>query len=281
MTYFSDLLASGTATAPPPSAHKNGKTSEYVNPEWGTPACQHEDAATIDDASRLAFVTDPGSAGADRFRFLRMRLQELRVLLDVRSVLVTSPLPEDGKTTVVLNLATALAEGGKRSVLVVEGDLHHPSVAERLGLPLRAGLAECLEDCRDPRSGIRRVRPLDWFLLQAGKASVNPTELIQSNSFSAALKQLSTSFDWVLIDSPPVAPLTDAVWLSRQASTSLVVVRAGRTPRQVAQEAVELLGPKKVFGILFNGAERFNRLYSNYHKYYRKKRFYSRQPSAE
>jgi len=230
------------------------------------------DEVQINSETRLVFHTDPSSPAADRFRFLRMRLRTLKGLGKLKSLLITSALPQDGKSTMALNLATAMAEGGKHSVLVIEADLYHPSLSQRLGLSARAGLAECLESEIDPLSLLRRLEPLHWFVLQAGTPKGNPTELLHSESLPRLLQRLAPYFDWILIDSPPVAPLTDALLISQHIDASLMVVRADYTPRESVEEALKLLGPKKVLGILFNGVDGLNQKYSKYYGYYGKKR---------
>jgi capsular exopolysaccharide synthesis family protein len=221
--------------------------------------------------SRIVMLTNPQSPGANRFRLLRMRLRELKDAVNLRTLLITSPLPQDGKSTIVLNLATALAEQGKRTVLVLEGDLYHPTLTQSLGLQIRPGLAECLEDGLDPMLALRRLEPLGWYLLPAGTARGNPTELLQSESLSSVMQKLSPHFDWILIDSPPVAPLADAISLSRYVDASMLVVRADRTPQEAVKHALTLLGPKHVLGIVFNAAEGLNRAYSDYYGHYSKK----------
>jgi capsular exopolysaccharide synthesis family protein len=221
--------------------------------------------------SRIVIHTEPRSPGADRFRFLRMRLRVIKTLGKLKTLLITSALPQDGKSTIALNLATALAEGGKRTVLLIEADLYHPSLCLRLGLPGRHGLAECLESGLDPLSVLRHLEPLHWYLLSAGEPRGNPTELLQSDSLPDLLQRLSPYFDWILIDTPPVAPLTDAVTLAQHVDGCLLVVRADRTPRGAVEEAMKLLGPKRVLGMLFNGAAGLNQLYSQYYGYYGKK----------
>ena len=221
--------------------------------------------------SRLVFHTDTRGPGADRYRYLRMRLRELAEAGKLRSLLITSALPQDGKSTTALNLATALAEQGKRSVLLIEADLHHPTLREQLGIKSWPGLAECLEDGLDPVLAVRRLTPLDWYLLPAGVPRGNPTELLQSDALSSVISKLSPHFDWILIDSPPLTPLTDALALARQVDASLLVVRAHRTPRDAVERAVELLGRKRVAGVVLNRLEGLDRVYSKYYGYYGRK----------
>jgi len=224
--------------------------------------------AQIRPESRIIFYTEPRSPGADRFRFLRMRLRELWEAGNLNSLLITSPLPGDGKSTVALNLAAALAERGKRQVLLVEGDLHHPTLTQQLGIKPGPGLAECLEAGLSPLSTIRRIEPLGLYLLSSGEPHNNPTELLQSEALSGIMGELSPYFDWILIDSPPVTPLTDALSLARQTDASLLVARAGQTPREAIEHTLSLLGNEHVLGILLNGVEGLDRLYSKYYGYY-------------
>ena len=214
--------------------------------------------------SRIAIHTDPRSAWADRFRFLRMCLRELWNTGKLKTLLITSPLPQDGKSTIALNLATALAEGGKRTVALIEADLHHPTLGETLGLKSRLGLADCLESGINPISVLRRIEPLGWYLMSAGEPRSNPTELLQTEALASVIQELSAHFDWVLIDAPPVAPLTDALLLARQANATLLVAREGRTPRETLERAIALLGRQRLLGIVLNGVEGLDRLYTGY-----------------
>ena len=159
----------------------------------------------LEAASRLVFQTDPQSAGADRFRLLRMRLRERSKARKLKTLLITSPLPHDGKSTVTLNLATALAEHGKKSVLLVEGDLHHSQILPQLGLGASVGFGECLDRQLDPMEAIRRIEPLGWYLLPGGAPRANATELLQTAAVGDLLQSLGRYFDWILIDSPPCA----------------------------------------------------------------------------
>lgn len=226
---------------------------------------------TVDAASveRIVLLTDPRGPGADRFRFLRMRLRELAALVKLRTLVITSALPQDGKSTIALNLATAMAERGTRRVLLIEADLHRPSLAGYLGVTAAPGLAECLEAGLDPLSAISRLEPLKWYLMQAGQPNGNPSDLMHTPALKTLIEKLALYFDWILIDTPPVVPLSDALSVSQIADASLVVVRADYTPREAVEEAIAALGANHVAAIVFNGAESLNRLYSKYSGYYR------------
>lgn len=225
--------------------------------------------ANLRPESRIIGHTDPGSPGADRFRFLRMRLRERRNSRKLKTVLVTSPLAHDGKSTVSLNLATALAERGKCNVLLVEADLHHPFLSQQLGLRPWPGLTGCLNGSLDPFFAIRRLEPLGWYFLPAGECSDNPTELLQTAAFSTVIHQLSSHFEWIVVDTPPVLPITDALSLRPHTDASLLVVRAGATPDASVEEAVTLLGQEHMVGMVLNGAEGLDSLYSKYGAYSR------------
>jgi capsular exopolysaccharide synthesis family protein len=225
--------------------------------------------ADIRPESRLVCYTEPGSPAADRFRLLRMRLRELSGLGNVRSILVTSPLPKDGKSTIALNLATVLAERGKRRVLLVDADLHHSSLAQRLNIPLPYGLADCLQGRTDPAAAMSRIEPLGWYLLAAGKPVADGSELLQSEALPALVRQLSAHFDWIIFDSPPAIPLSDAVAIAQHTDATILVVKAGSTPMKALEDTIGLIGKRKLLGVVLNGVEHMNRTYSEYREYFR------------
>jgi len=227
--------------------------------------------AHLSPENRLVYYADPHSPAADRYRLLRMRLKEHWRAGKLKRLLVTGALAHDGKSTVVLNLATVLAERGKRKVLVVDADLHHSSISESLKLRSLSGLTECLVDeAAPPLSAIRRIEPLGWHLLPAGEPHRNPTELLQTPAFAQIMQKLAPYFDWILIDSPPVIPLTDSLSLQQQSDASLLVVRAGATPREAVEQTIELLGKENILGIVLNGVEARNHVYYQYNEYNRR-----------
>jgi len=217
--------------------------------------------------ARIALYSDPLGVGSDRFRHLRIYLRELWNSGCLKSLLITSPLPQDGKSTIALNLASVLAEGGKFRVLLIEADLHHPSLTKHLGLQTRRGLTDCLQSNVNPLSVVRRLSPLNWYLLSAGTSVESPGELLQTGAWSSLLQKLQSRFDWILIDSPPVMPVTDALILARQATATLLVAKADRTPQEALEKTIALLGKQRILGVVLNGVDGLERLYSQYGYY--------------
>jgi capsular exopolysaccharide synthesis family protein len=219
--------------------------------------------------NRVVAYTDPRGPTADRLRFLRLRLNQVWNEEKLKRLLITSPQPHDGKSTIALNLAVTLAEEGKRTVLLIEGDLHRATISSLLGLVGRPGVAECLENDTDPLSVVVRVEPLGCCFLPAGNTANNPSELLQKNELATMMDSLSPHFDWILIDSPPVAPLTDALSWKDRTDGTLLVTRAGRTPPNATEEALNLLGRKHVLAIVLNGVQGLERAYKKYYDAYK------------
>src|SRR5579884_1753018 len=126
------------------------------------------------------------------------------------------------------------------------------------------GLAECLERDRDPLGSIPGIQPLGWYLLSAGRPSANPGDLLHGDDFPRILHSLTPFFDWILLDSPPVTPLADTLGMARHADATLLVVRAGKTPRDAVETALSALGSARVAAVILNGVPGLQRLYYKY-----------------
>ena len=215
--------------------------------------------------SRVIVRADPRSAGADRFRLLQIRLRSIQASRKLKSILITSPLAKDGKSTVALNLATALSEYGKLPVLLLEADVHRPALIERLGLHPWPGLTECFKSKGDPMLAIRRIEPLGFYLLPAGTPADDCSDLLQTDFVSQLVGGLSPGFAWILIDAPPTTPIADILALRAQTDATLLVVRAGETPREAVEESIRNLGRDHVLGIILNGVRGLDRVYAKYY----------------
>ncbi|MGA8866920.1 MAG: CpsD/CapB family tyrosine-protein kinase [Candidatus Sulfotelmatobacter sp.] len=206
---------------------------------------------TIPPDSRLVSVAKDESLGAEKFRFLAVRLRQLRQSRPLKKVLITSTIPEEGKSTVAANLACTLARRKQQRTLLLEGDLRRPTIAGQFGLGPVPGLSEWFHG-ETATINIYRLEGLGLWLLPAGRAPQNPLELMQSGKLPALMEQLSAWFDWIVIDSPPVLPLADTSIWARQADGILLVTRKGVTQKQHLQRGLEALEQSKLLGALVN-----------------------------
>ena len=214
--------------------------------------------------SRLVCLTDKESPTAEAIRLLGVRLRDIRRNRPLKKVLITSTIPQEGKSTISANLACALALTADEKVLLVEGDLRRPSLLRMFGIERIAGISECIRAEGRQLSGIYYLEEAGLWILPAGKSSVNPLELLQSHKLRSVMDQLATCFDWIIIDTPPVLPLADTSIWTRMADGVLLVTRQGTTQKHQLQKGLEALDQKKLLGALLNGA--VASLYSGYYE---------------
>jgi capsular exopolysaccharide synthesis family protein len=220
---------------------------------------------SLPEESRLVSVCEEGSLGAEKFRFLAVRLRQLRQNRPLKKVLITSTIPQEGKSTVANNLACTLARKKQQKTLLLEGDLRRPSLAAQFGFGKLPGLCEWLSG-QTETINIYRLEGLGLWILPAGSAPENPLELMQSGKLATLMQQLEGWFDWIVIDSPPVLPLADASLWSRVADGVLLVTRKGTTEKQQLQRGLEVIEKSKLLGALVNGSE--NVAHSDYYQRY-------------
>jgi capsular exopolysaccharide synthesis family protein len=195
---------------------------------------------------------DDDSLAAEAFRLLGVRLRHLRRDRPLTKVLITSTIPQEGKSMVAANLACSLALTTQQKVLLLEGDLRRPSLSQVFGLGKHPGLCECLQGGRKLAACIFRLESLGLWVLPAGAAQNNALELLQSGRMSAIMDQLTEWFDWIIIDSPPVLPMADTSVLARLADGILLVTRQGITEKRHLQRGLEAIESKKLIGALLN-----------------------------
>jgi polysaccharide biosynthesis transport protein len=186
-------------------------------------------------------VAEPNSPAAESYRSLRTSLQFARQEQQLRSLVVTSPGASEGKTATLANLGVVFAQAGERVVLV-SCDLRKPRIGAFFGLDEQEGLTGVLLDKRTLEETILPVPGFDRLsLLPAGSIPPNPAELLDSARARDIFTRLRDQYDLVLIDSPPVLPVTDAAILSRHADATLMLAAAGQTRRSDLHRAVEKL----------------------------------------
>jgi capsular exopolysaccharide synthesis family protein len=220
---------------------------------------------SLRDDSRLVSVGKEGSLGAEKFRFLAVRLRQLRHSRPLKKILITSSIPQEGKSTVSANLACTLARRKPQKTLLLEGDLRRPNIAAQFGLGKLPGLCEWLSG-ESQSINIYRLESLGVWILPAGSTPQNPLELMQSGRLSPLMEQLEAWFDWIVIDSPPVLPLADTSLWSRLADGILLVTRKGTTEKQQLRRGLEAIDKSKLLGALVNSSA--NAAHSDYYQRY-------------
>ncbi len=195
----------------------------------------------IDGRSDLVTVTHPTAPAAEAFRLLRTSVKFLGVERQVRVVQVTSPSPGEGKTMVAVNLAVAFAQAGDRVVLV-GADMRRPRMEEIVDVPLTPGLtAVLIGDVTLPQAIQSADAVPNLSVLPAGYPPPNPSELLSGERARRLIDVLGQTYDVVVIDCPPVLPVTDSLVLARMADTTLLVTSANKTSKRSLTRAVELL----------------------------------------
>lgn len=207
------------------------------------------------DAARNPLLTQAAaqSQRAETFRQLRTNLQFANVSGQARTVLVTSSLPGEGKSTTATNLAIALAQAGQ-SVCLIDADLRRPMVADYLGLDRHAGLTTTLVGAVDVNEVLQPWGDDKLYVLASGQIPPNPSELLGSDEMKDLISRLELVFDSVVIDAPPLLPVTDAAVLSRHVGGVVVVVGAQKLRQQDLRkslDALEMVGAT-VLGIVLN-----------------------------
>ena len=230
-------------------------------------------AIAFDDAvpTHPVMVTDqPHSAPAEAIRRLRTNLQFVGVASGSKSVVITSSIPGEGKSTTAINLAVSLADAGTRVVLI-DADLRRPSVANYLGLEGRAGLTSVLIGRAEVEDVIQPWRGSGLDVLPSGQVPPNPSELLGSAAMRDLLTKLEASYDVVLLDTPPLLPVTDATILTKLAGGALVIVGADRIHKAQLAESLETLetADAQLHGLVLNKiARRDSRPYAYENGYY-------------
>lgn len=205
--------------------------------------------------SRLVSLTQSASPASEAFRLLTVRLRHLRRNRPLKKLLITSTIPQEGKSMVSGNLACTLALKTQQKILLLEGDLRRPSLSKMFGIGRNSGLCEWLEGESSLAESIFHLEEPGIWMLPAGSTPSNALELLQSGRLSTLMDRLSSWFDWIIIDSPPVLPLADtSVWM-RFADGILLATRQGSTEKRQLLRGLGAIESKKLIGALVNSSD--------------------------
>lgn len=217
----------------------------------------------------LVSLVAPDSPEAEQYRTLRYAVEYEHRAGEGSLVGVCSPVPGDGKSITSINLAGALAQDSQAKVLLVEADLRRPSVTLEnhlaLGKATGPGLVDAIQDLSYSLDDVVQHLPhFNLSVLAAGKRSNAPYEALNSARFGEILMQARRRYDYVVVDTPPVVPVPDCRLIAKWVPRFIMVVAAGRTPREAVDDAIALLGQERLLGLVFNGYDRTTTPYYGY-----------------
>ncbi len=218
---------------------------------------------------------DRESGGATEFRRL---YSHIRKMDDgkLKSVMVTSSSVEEGKSTIASFLALSIAESTTDRILLLDTDLRRPMINVLFKLPLETGFADLLEKKCTVKETVKQTSVQGLSIITAGKLETDPSMILHQNRLREIFEELKFYFDFIIVDVPPVIPVSDPVLIASEVDGTLVVVRAGKTPREVVKRAINFLNNSKVnvLGIVMNNLDEvlpyyYSSKYYSY-KYYNK-----------
>lgn len=219
---------------------------------------------------QIKTALDPLSVAGEHFRSLRTRLSHISREEGIKTVLVTSSLPEEGKTFTASSLAGVFAQEPGRRVILIDCDLRKSMSGYNLGVNgagSNTGMSEVLRGNVRFSDALLKSSDFDLFFMPSGPIPPNPTELLSSPALEQAIKSARERFDWVIIDSPPALTLSDATLLAPLVDKVLMVVRANATPAKVVNNTIDRIGRDKICGVIFN-RQRASYAAGYYYKHY-------------
>ncbi len=252
----------------PEAPEPNEKVRSFANAQ-----SEYEAASALIPANRwklalqqLPSIQEQGSA-VEQFRSLRSRMYEFRSLNTLKTLLISSGLPEEGKSFIAVNLAISLARHKSSRVLLIDGDMRRGTLHKLLGAPSVPGLTEFLSGKANLGQALQRAKPNDdktplppgigllHFMASGGDAE-NAADLSGNARFAELISTVAPMYDWIIVDSSPVNLIADGINLARSCDGVLLVTRGGVTKFQVAQRALQELKASNVIGVVLNAVQK-------------------------
>lgn len=207
------------------------------------------------DPETMLFMNgDDAKRGTEEYRTLRSRLYHMRERMTLKTLLVTSALPKEGKSFTSSNLAQVMVRQHGRRVLLIDADLRGPRLHLMLGTAAGPGLSDYLQGRNDEFSIVQRGPMENLFFIPSGTTIEDPAEMVGNGRMKMLLQRLEPLFDWIIVDSPPAVPVSDASVLAKACDGVLMVVRSNATPSDVARRARQEFPDECLVGVILNGA---------------------------
>ncbi len=218
-----------------------------------------------DEKTMLFFNGDDNARGTEEFRTLRSRLYHAREKMTLKKILVTSALPKEGKSFTSANLAQVLVRQHGRRVLLIDADLRGPRLHMMLGTTSSPGLSDYLQGKADEFSIMQQGPMENLFFIPSGDQISDPAELVANGRLKALMQRVEALFDWIIIDSPPAVPVSDASVLAKACDGVLLVVRSNATPVDMGRRARQEFPDEALVGVVLNGTDSDATPYSRYY----------------
>jgi capsular exopolysaccharide synthesis family protein len=243
-----------------------GERSENQRYTAGVPLARIVPRSLVKSAD-LVVLTQPRSYSAERFRRLRSLLGAALEQTS-RVVVVTSAAPNEGKSLIAANLALTIAFGKDERVLLLDADLRKPSLGKFLDPKPSLGLADILSGRTTHEHVILDIKDSMLDVLPAGKPPPDPVEMLTSERMRELLQEMRQRYEWIIIDTPPIVPFTDADAAGRLSDGYLLVVRAGQTSQSIFKQATSLASGAPILGVVLNDSKGGFADHSYKYKYY-------------
>jgi protein-tyrosine kinase len=260
---------------PPVAAAASAASLEPPFPSMPSFASPFSSDALLERCPRIAWQPDPktmlffngddNARGTEEFRTLRSRLYHTREKMTLKKILVTSALPKEGKSFTSSNLAQVLVRQHGRRVLLIDCDLRSPRLHLMLGTKSSPGLSDYLQGASDEFSIMQRGPMENLFFIPSGNQISDAAELVANGKLKNLLKQVEPLFDWIVVDSPPAVPVSDASILAKVCDGVVMVVRSNTTPIDMARRAREEFPEDALVGVVLNGTDKETTPYSRYY----------------
>ena len=224
--------------------------------------------------AQIQRALDPGTILGEQFRILRTRLTLLQKQSGIKTILITSTFPQEGKSFMSHALAGVMAQELDKRVVVIDADMRKLGSGREYGLNISneaAGTAQILQRTSEFRKSLLKSSNPEFWFLPSGALPPNPSELLSSPEMEKMIHFAAGKFDWVIVDSPPALALSDPNLIAPLCDTIVFVVRANSTPAKFAQEAMNKIGRDRICGVVLNRKKQVHSSRNYYQYYYYKK----------
>jgi len=226
--------------------------------------------------AQMQRAMDPGTILGEQFRILRTRLSLLQKQNRTKTILITSSVPQEGKSFTSYALAGVIAQERGKRVVIIDADLRKQGSGREYGLNLSAeirGTTQVLQGTSEFRKSLLKSTDPEFWFLPSGPLPPNPSELLSSPEMEKVLNYAAGIFDWVVVDSPPAMALSDPTLIAPLCDAVVFVVRANSTSAKLAQEAMHKIGRERICGIVLNRKKQMHssRHYYQYYNYQKQK----------